>query len=270
MINKFLCIITIFIFVLIGMAGCHTQANDDKKSSNDEDGNFIEFDVTDCVDVENGEVWARLWDGSIHRIFGPEEHAVYSYIALPVLDPNTYKGAHFELRGQYANSRYISFHSQSEEPWYLIDLITGLEIEPDTGSVNPFREGEYPADGTPVNYTIKVMHTHPDDTPPGENIMFGGYPPDTGVIAEENDIVYRIYMPSDMDNPYPDRTGEVPFPRVYYVVDLDKANLQTPKTKADICQEFPNGLTFQGMPYSLYSTVRSFLKLRHSEVYLFQ
>jgi hypothetical protein len=47
-------------------------------------------------------------DGKEFRFGGTDTNAVYWRLALPVLNQTIYKGAHFELRGEYPHATYFS------------------------------------------------------------------------------------------------------------------------------------------------------------------
>ncbi|MEW6777963.1 MAG: hypothetical protein AB1405_16820, partial [Bdellovibrionota bacterium] len=196
-----------------------------------------EFDVTDCRDEYAGEIWSEPFDGEVSRVLlGPDQYAIYWLTAIPVLDAAAHPGARFEIRGEYPDSRYFSFHSY-DDVGVLIDHRDDVSLVPDAGSVNPFTSGQgYPPVGTPVSYRLFIQDVPPEEQihEPGENVLFGGYLP-TGEAVPANQIVYRIYVPSDPS----ERTGGVPVPRVYYVFDPAQAGSSTPTTKEAACALFP-------------------------------
>ena len=180
-----------------------------------------EMDVTDCVDIYNGEIWSEPFFGQTFRSGGSDFGAAYGRLVLPVLDHS--EGAYFEFRGVFPESRFFSFQSSGEGEFFM-DKKTDYEILPDDDSVNPFAMGGPWPEGAGLNYSLKLLDVPIDmrDGTWGQNVLFGGFYL-KGEGEEQslyNAIIYRVYLPED-------RT--ISFPRVYYVYEGET------KTREEVC-----------------------------------
>lgn len=104
-------------------------------------------------------------------------------------------GEHLELRGRFPTARYFSFitYGPSGGP---IDLITDRDIEPDTGSTNPFGDGG-DAGGS---YTVSLTTDETDETDE----------PNTVQAVAGGTVIYRVYLSGTGD----DATGGEGLPDV--------------------------------------------------------
>lgn len=125
-------------------------------------------------------------DPATVNVLFPDESAVYwtsSFVALP--------GARIRIQGEFPHARYASFNIYDPQ-LRPVDAIADAHIEPDPGSVNPFREG---ADRNAPNrsYTVYVVYG-PKPEHPAPNTLYAG----TGTAGAPNvrgALIYRVYTP---------------------------------------------------------------------------
>jgi hypothetical protein len=116
-------------------------------------------------------------------------------------------GGRVEFRGQYPRSRYFAYHPNDMDLNNL-ETLRDIDIDPDPGSVNPFRT--LPAPGSKNYYTAKLVFTaRPDDPEP--NTRYVGTKKD-GVTTNRYLInLLRLYA-SDLGDGA--NAGGVPLPAV--------------------------------------------------------
>lgn len=137
--------------------------------------------------------WRLETDGTgITNVAYPDTDA--TYWTMPV---DTTQWTHVIIRGQYPQARFFSFTTYLAEG-AAADSILDVNINPDVGSGNPFRQG---SSGQQHNYIINIggpdAHTN--------HVNFGDTP-----LAW---IIYRIYLP----NKGLDQMAGVPLPGVTLV-----------------------------------------------------
>ena len=174
--------------------------------------------------------WRTRADKKTLNIAYPDTSATYWGIRY-ALAPDE----HLELAGRFPAARYASFVSY-EAGGGAIDVLTDRDIDPDRGSVNPFRTVNNTKASTNAahrDYTVEIRpDTGPTDTP---NVL-GAQPPagsaatstttttrqgaEPQVIlghgaskAVEGTALYRVYLPDDASDP----TGGAGLPTVRIV-----------------------------------------------------
>jgi hypothetical protein len=192
------------------------------------------IDVTDCIWNADAQ-----YDGLGDGFGGIDRNAFYA-LAYP---PANVPGAHFRFVGQFPKARYFGLqtYGDSASP---IDALPDAEMVADEGSVNPFR-GEAWEPGH-VSYTVDLLDVPPAlrQHPRPPNVLYGGYQ-DFGQAAHRDQIEYRIYVPDRSVTGDGIVPGDVPLPRVLYVVD-DPA--MAPWTTHDeVCANTSSGLTFRAI-----------------------
>jgi hypothetical protein len=129
----------------------------------------------------------------------PDEATVYYYARFRVPD-----GARMLLRGRYPHARFASFDAYDVQGT-LIDGLADVEIEPDTGSINPFAVG---ARRSAANrwFTIEVANRNEPANAAHDrrNVLYAGVP-----ASGRQQIVYRVNVPDKGR----DETGGVSLPR---------------------------------------------------------
>ncbi len=148
-----------------------------------------------------------------YNIAYPDGHAVYwsAYFRRPA-------GSKLVLHGEYAHARYTSLVAYNAAG-AILDGVNDEMINPDPGSVNPFRSGQS-RDATSRSYTVTVA---PEKRPaslsvnhfaeePARNTLYA-YAPANAEKAPSGEyqtelIVLRVYVP-DEGQPI---TGGVPLP----------------------------------------------------------
>ncbi len=124
--------------------------------------------------------WTLAFDAASSNYLAPDMFA--HYWLLPV--PDT-PGSSLTITGRYPHSRYISFVTYS--PGTLAQGLNDQQIEPDSGSVDPFLPGaNRNADNR--NYTVRVISGPPPENPPPNTLY-------TGSAHRPTTVLYRIYRP---------------------------------------------------------------------------
>ncbi len=116
-------------------------------------------------------------------------------------------GGWVEFRGQYPRSRYFAYHPNDFDLNNLPTL-RDVDLEPDPGSVNPFRQT--PAPGSKNYYTARLVFTAPPDQPE-PNTRYVGVKKDGESINRYLFNLLRLYA-SDLGNGA--NSGGVPLPAV--------------------------------------------------------
>ena len=117
------------------------------------------------------------------------------------------EGGRVKLRGQYPRARYFAFHPNDEDLNNLRTL-RDWDLDPDEGSVNPFRQ--IPEGDDPNYYTAWLVFDQPANDPPPNTYYVG---------ARKNGIrptrwlwnMLRLYASDIGDGP---NSGGVPLPAV--------------------------------------------------------
>jgi len=179
------------------------------------------IDVTDCYFLSEGSIWSPKYDGATFRFGGTDTNAVYRRVILPVLTDTEYTGGYFQIKGEYPDSTYFSYHLNDEKT-HFISKLTDYEIYPDANSTNPFQTGGKISQ-QPLRYSKNNFYTlNITEQEMGlPNTLQGGFL--DGVKIEQNVIMYRIYEPHDQQ-----REGRVKIPQIYFqpkenqVIDKEK------------------------------------------------
>lgn len=116
-------------------------------------------------------------------------------------------GGRVKLRGQYPRARYFAFHPNDEDLNNL-RTVRDLDLDPDPGSINPFRQA--PENDDPNYYTAWLVFDQPAANPPPNTYYVG---------AQKNGIkptrwvwnMLRLYASDIGDGP---NSGGVPLPAV--------------------------------------------------------
>lgn len=133
--------------------------------------------------------WHKTVDGAYNHPDGyyVEERCVYWGAGLR---RPTHPSRSYVVRGEYPRARFFSFQSYHYEA--PVDILCDFQIDPDEGSINPFREGQtYPADGTSVSYEIRLVEVASRDAIPvtgPANTLYVMAGPETLYI-----LIYRVY-----------------------------------------------------------------------------
>ncbi len=78
-------------------------------------------------------------------------------------------GAKIVMRGDFPHMRHFSFVTYTEEGTPR-DAINDIDIDPDAGSLNPFRPG-VPRDATPRRYTVTIANGAPPEPRPRNHVF---------------------------------------------------------------------------------------------------
>ena len=116
-------------------------------------------------------------------------------------------GGRVKLHGQYPRARYFAFHPNDEDLNNL-QTLRDIDLDPDPGSVNPFRQ--VPGEGDSNYYTAWLVFDQPISNPPPNTYYVG---------AKKNGIkptrwlwnMLRLYASDLGDGP---NSGGVPLPAV--------------------------------------------------------
>src|SRR5436309_359615 len=115
--------------------------------------------------------------------YGPDETHAGRYSGQYLVDRNAYyaivfvptdlPGGHFRFRGTYPRARWFSFESYNEA-LASQGVVDDTEIEPDLGSVSPFKPGQKYLENE--RYTVDVRMTPPAERHnPHPNVLYSGY-----------------------------------------------------------------------------------------------
>jgi hypothetical protein len=151
-------------------------------------------------------------------------------------------GAHWRFRGEFPNARYFGFQTYGDYT-SPIDALSDSQMKPDKGSVNPYQDKKWWRGH--VSYTIDMRDVPLDKrTPRAPNTLYGGYY-DDGRRTNRNQIEYRIYVPDRSIHGRGIVPGDVPLPRIFYVVD-DPA-MASWHTRDEVCRFNSGGATFRAI-----------------------
>lgn len=139
-----------------------------------------------------------LDDDSLNAAF-PDESSTY-WMTRFVSAPQT----RLVIRGVYPYARYFSFHAY-DDAQRPVDSIADYEIDPDKGSVNPYRSG---SGGGNRKYTVYVEFTAPPEKPAPNTVYAGAM--ENGAPNPGGFFIYRVYVSDDPEDP----AGKVPLPTV--------------------------------------------------------
>ncbi len=204
------------------------------------------FDVSECVLYFYGD------SNDVEAAMYPDRNARLFVTMFPALYGTDREGAHFELRGHFPLTRYFVWTNYKNGGGALIDLLPDNVIVPTEG-VNPTMKGgggfAAMLDSPRNTYTITIQDVPPQErtTPKPENTIWGGFD-DDGVPVGVNMLTMRYYglHPLREDAEIPDQMtpeawqnqGQVPLPRVYYVID-DEARAPY-HTQEEVCRAVQN------------------------------
>jgi hypothetical protein len=132
----------------------------------------------------------------------PDSGAIYWSAAYRLPE----EGAYITLEADFPYSRYISYNSYREDTSPAQSL-TDRDIVPESGSINPFVEGESRNDPY-RRYVVSVLPGDPltEADPVDTNTLYDA----TSAAGEEAVLLYRNYVPDEGS----DQTGDVGLPRV--------------------------------------------------------
>ncbi len=116
-------------------------------------------------------------------------------------------GGWVEVHGQYPRARYFAYHPNDFDLNNLKTL-RDVDLEPDPGSVNPFRE--VPAPGSKNYYTARLVFSAPPETPE-PNTSYVGVKKDGESSNRYLFNMLRLYASDIGDGP---NSGGVPLPAV--------------------------------------------------------
>lgn len=176
--------------------------------------------------------WLLRSDPDLINLAFPDEGATYWVAAVPAL-PQT----RLRIEGQFPHARYFSYNTY-DALLRPTDVLTDYQLQPNEGSVNPFRDG-----GTPGGrYLAYVEAGAAPETRPANTLYAGEMR--AGPAALPNPawvLFYRIYLAEG------DRNGAVALPRL----TLEAGGQETP-----IALEACNPLPPEGVPGLLNDFIR--------------
>ncbi len=163
-------------------------------------------------DLINGEFSDCFWvagaiNGGKRNIAYPDAGANY-WVATYVLPP----GARLQLTGRFPHARYASIHAY-DELGAIQDAIADYQINPDRGSVNPYRRGVRRTVAR-RSFTVSLVRGTPGTAPdpnqrsngPARNVLRALNPASTTGVTR---VAWRVYIP-DRGR---DLRGGVPLPQ---------------------------------------------------------
>lgn len=164
------------------------------------DGEWNLINVSGCristlkTDLING-IWLGPWDGLSKKTLAPDHNAVYYQVFLPVLPVEKFGEAYFEIKGEFPESRFMSYHLYSdkfviESDSHFMDVL----IKPDSDSVNPFISGYPLKEGEKKNYTLKIIDFKKMEAGKNDNPLWGGEVK-SGAHIEHHSLMLRYYDP---------------------------------------------------------------------------
>jgi hypothetical protein len=126
----------------------------------------------------------------VENELGPDTNVAYYYtrFELPA-------GATVTLHGQFPHARFFSlttYVSKAGVPGYPSTSIYDEQIDPDPGSINPFRHGES-RNARKRSYTVTISGQTPPETP-APNTLYAGQEGTTGE-TQQVEMMMRIYRP---------------------------------------------------------------------------
>jgi hypothetical protein len=117
------------------------------------------------------------------------------------------RGGRVVFHGQYPHARYFAFHPSDFDTNTLPTLVD-VDLDPDPGSVNPFREAV--PDGVNRNFTAQLVFT-PEPDHPEPNTTYVGRKRN----GEPNPAVFNIYRTTDSElGALPPNNAGVPLPAI--------------------------------------------------------
>jgi len=147
--------------------------------------------------VARGQECTHLWD--YHLETDPLRPKAYSGDSTAGYGVFSFWGnpnLKFEIRGKFPRARFLSYETQSTRLVFSEDSLFDHQIEPDSGSENPFREG-VPIDTPYRDYTITMRQTKAEGAtntirlPHGrlaQSVMLRIYAPNEGVQLSKADL----------------------------------------------------------------------------------
>ncbi|MCZ6831861.1 MAG: hypothetical protein O7F73_20165 [Gammaproteobacteria bacterium] len=180
------------------------------------DGSYVEADRPSAQDICPG--WPRIGSPltfnnfpNLPDISGANYFAndfMMSRVGLALGDAFAVEpGGWVELHGQYPRARYFAYHPNDFDLNNLKTL-RDVDLDPDPGSVNPFRE--VPAPGSKNYYTAKLVFTAAPDAPES-NTSYVGVKKDGESSNRYLFNMLRLYASDIGDGP---NSGGVPLPAV--------------------------------------------------------
>jgi hypothetical protein len=142
--------------------------------------------------------WAGESDQRDVNIGAPDLDAFYWLAAIPET-----AGTKAVISGSYPHARYFSLTLYNDQT-LPIDSIYDQQIDPDSGSANPFRGpvAASNADGYHVTVEFSAAPSHP-----AANTLYAGTPGGSNPVAL---LELRVYVPQTVSSPQ----GSVPFPQI--------------------------------------------------------
>ncbi len=174
----------------------------------------VDASTSSTTSAEHDCFWSPGITRGANNTQYPDANATYWYSAYTV--PT---GATVRLNGNFAHARYQSFGSYAydlaaNEVGVAVDVLADIDIEPLTGSTNPFRVGGR-RDAVNRQYTVTLQQSGvpsaPSATTSDQNVLYtlpNAAPPATSPVQQE--IIYRVYVPDNAR----DLTGDSGLPTV--------------------------------------------------------
>jgi hypothetical protein len=185
----------------------------------------------------------------------PDTNVVYYYTSfrLPA-------GATVTLHGQYPHARFFSLTTyviKDEVPGYPSTSLYDEQIDPDPGSINPFRSGESRS-ARNRSYTVTINGQTPPEAP-AANTLYAGQPRTTGE-TQQVEMIMRIYRPDKNL----EANGGMPLPSP--TVNPLEGSPIGEEAAACAALEDESGVTSlasKGMPVSTYLSLRELAPAPH-------
>ena len=152
-----------------------------------------------------------LWllNSQINTLF-PDTYANY-WVALLAIPP----GGAVEFDGRFPHARYMSYNLYDEllQP---VDALSDFEIQPHTGSTNPFPAGA-DRNAAARDYSVRLVAAVPPSDPAqrAANTLYSAQTVGTAQLPFNLAVVfYRVYVPDDGR----DATGDGGLPHIRFVM----------------------------------------------------
>ncbi|WP_076414248.1 hypothetical protein [Shewanella sp. UCD-KL12] len=152
-------------------------------------------------------------------------------------------GAKLKLNGEYPYARYISINSYRADT-SPASALTDNDIEPDAGSVNPYRQGAE-RQGVARDFTIELANGEPDGDIPVNTLYDHAEP------SAKSTLIYRVYVADEGS----DEFGNVALPAVE--LTLDTGEVLVGEQACSALQVDTQNLAIPLIPAETYQQVRS-------------
>jgi hypothetical protein len=133
-----------------------------------------------------------------------DANATYWHMAVPVPE-----GGYVEVAGDFPRARYMSLANYAVLRSAEVDHLTDYQIDPDPGSVNPFRAG---SDRNAANrgYTVRVVDGREPADGGEANTLYTVSKDGSRKSGGRANVTLRVYLPDDVTDP----TGGVGLPTI--------------------------------------------------------